>query len=216
MHLRPPRRRKRIGIRTTSVLPSSRFSTTFILPSFRHAAAAHQEGSRGPRPRIELHHDGRVVGGNCRVFGRGQTVYDPWHYVPVLACRLGSDQGRIHSSSASSPPAILRSRPARPRAWPAPASSSVRPAACGLRPSPGPSGSGHIARNSGSFVPAAASASFEDLKLEGLAVEQPLKPEPLFEVAARPRLSPRRRPGPLPGRPPARAASQPARSRCIM
>jgi hypothetical protein len=46
---------------------------------------------RYPRPliplwadRIELRQDGRVAGEHRRVFGRGQTVYDPWHYVPVL------------------------------------------------------------------------------------------------------------------------------------
>ena len=28
---------------------------------------------------------GRIVGEHRRSFGRGETVYDPWHYVPVLA-----------------------------------------------------------------------------------------------------------------------------------
>jgi hypothetical protein len=36
---------------------------------------------------IELRQDGRVVGEHRRVFGRGQMVFDPWHYVPVLARR---------------------------------------------------------------------------------------------------------------------------------
>jgi len=40
--------------------------------------------------RIELRQDGRVVGEHRRVFGRGQTVYDPWHYVPVLARKPGT------------------------------------------------------------------------------------------------------------------------------
>ena len=40
--------------------------------------------------RIELRQDGRVVGEHRRVFGRGQTVYDPWHYVPVLARKPGA------------------------------------------------------------------------------------------------------------------------------
>jgi IstB-like ATP binding protein/Integrase core domain len=40
--------------------------------------------------RIELRQDGRVVGEHHRVFGRGQTVYDPWHYVPVLARKPGA------------------------------------------------------------------------------------------------------------------------------
>jgi Mu transposase, C-terminal domain len=40
--------------------------------------------------RIELRQDGRIVGEHRRVFGRGQTVYDPWHYVPVLARKPGA------------------------------------------------------------------------------------------------------------------------------
>src|SRR3954452_18131803 len=34
--------------------------------------------------RIELRQDGHVVGEHRRCFGRDQTVFDPWHYVPVL------------------------------------------------------------------------------------------------------------------------------------
>jgi hypothetical protein len=45
--------------------------------------------------RIELRQDGRIVGQHRRVFGRGQTVYDPWRYVPVLARNLArSRMGR--------------------------------------------------------------------------------------------------------------------------
>jgi transposase len=40
--------------------------------------------------RIELRQDGRVVGAHRRCFGRDQTVYDPWHYVPVLARKPGA------------------------------------------------------------------------------------------------------------------------------
>jgi hypothetical protein len=40
--------------------------------------------------RIELWQDGRVVGAHQRAFGRGATVYDPWHYVPVLARKPGA------------------------------------------------------------------------------------------------------------------------------
>ncbi len=40
--------------------------------------------------RIELRQDGRVVGTHRRSFGRDQTVYDPWHYVPVLARKPGA------------------------------------------------------------------------------------------------------------------------------
>ena len=40
--------------------------------------------------RIEIRQDGRVVGEHRRVFGRGKTVYDPWHYIPVLARKPGA------------------------------------------------------------------------------------------------------------------------------
>jgi len=40
--------------------------------------------------RIELRQDGRVVGDHRRCFEREQTVFDPWHYVPVLARKPGA------------------------------------------------------------------------------------------------------------------------------
>ncbi|TWB67822.1 hypothetical protein FBZ87_11365 [Nitrospirillum amazonense] len=40
--------------------------------------------------RIELRQDGQVVGTHARCFGRDRTVYDPWHYVPVLARKPGA------------------------------------------------------------------------------------------------------------------------------
>jgi len=39
---------------------------------------------------IDLRQDGRLVGRHRRSFGRGETVYDPWHYVPVLARKPGA------------------------------------------------------------------------------------------------------------------------------
>src|SRR5207248_156479 len=32
----------------------------------------------------------RIVAEHPRSFGRGETVYDPWHYVPVLARKPGA------------------------------------------------------------------------------------------------------------------------------
>jgi transposase len=40
--------------------------------------------------RVEIRQDGRIVGEHARVFGRNQTVFDPWHYVPVLARKPGA------------------------------------------------------------------------------------------------------------------------------
>ena len=40
--------------------------------------------------RIVVHQDGRVVAEHVRHHGRGETIYDPWHYVPVLARKPGA------------------------------------------------------------------------------------------------------------------------------
>ncbi len=40
--------------------------------------------------RIVVRQDGRVVAEHPRSFGRGETIYDPWHYVPVLARKPGA------------------------------------------------------------------------------------------------------------------------------
>jgi hypothetical protein len=40
--------------------------------------------------RIVIRQDGVVVAEHARSFGRGETIYDPWHYVPVLARKPGA------------------------------------------------------------------------------------------------------------------------------
>jgi hypothetical protein len=40
--------------------------------------------------RIVIRQDGTIVGEHRRCFGRGETTYDPWHYVPVLARKPGA------------------------------------------------------------------------------------------------------------------------------
>ena len=40
--------------------------------------------------RIVVRQDGRVVAEHARRHGRGETIYDPWHYVPVLARKPGA------------------------------------------------------------------------------------------------------------------------------
>ena len=60
----------------------------------RYSVSAHAVGRpveiRAYAERIELRQDGRPVGEHVRCFGREQTVYDPWHYVPVLARKPGA------------------------------------------------------------------------------------------------------------------------------
>jgi len=40
--------------------------------------------------RVVIRQDGRIVAEHRRSFGRGETIYDPWHYVPVLARKPGA------------------------------------------------------------------------------------------------------------------------------
>jgi transposase len=40
--------------------------------------------------RVVIRQDGRVVAEHARRYGRGGTIYDPWHYVPVLARKPGA------------------------------------------------------------------------------------------------------------------------------
>ena len=40
--------------------------------------------------RVVIRQDGMIVGEHQRRFGRGETAYNPWHYVPVLAKKPGA------------------------------------------------------------------------------------------------------------------------------
>ena len=40
--------------------------------------------------RIVIRQEGQIVGEHARCFGRGETIFDPWHYVPVLARKPGA------------------------------------------------------------------------------------------------------------------------------
>jgi Mu transposase-like protein len=40
--------------------------------------------------RVVIRQDGAVVAEHRRRFGRGETIYDPWHYVPVLTRKPGA------------------------------------------------------------------------------------------------------------------------------
>ena len=40
--------------------------------------------------RVVICQDGRIVAEHPRRYGRGETIYDPWHYVPVLARKPGA------------------------------------------------------------------------------------------------------------------------------
>src|SRR6516225_4835621 len=40
--------------------------------------------------RVIIRQDGVILGEHARCFGRDQTIYDPWHYVPVLTRKPGA------------------------------------------------------------------------------------------------------------------------------
>jgi hypothetical protein len=40
--------------------------------------------------RIVIRQDGVIVAEHTRCFGRNETIYDPWHYAPVLARKPGA------------------------------------------------------------------------------------------------------------------------------
>ncbi len=60
----------------------------------KYSVAAHAVGRpveiQAYAERIVIRQDGAIVGEHRRRFGRGQTIYDPWHYVPVLARKPGA------------------------------------------------------------------------------------------------------------------------------
>jgi transposase len=60
----------------------------------RYSVAASAVGRpveiRAYAERIELRQAGRAVGEHARCFGRDKTIFDPWHYVPVLARKPGA------------------------------------------------------------------------------------------------------------------------------
>ena len=80
------------GFHATPVSPSKTCLVRFDNNKYSVMASAvgRPVEVRAYADRIELRQDGRIVGQHRRAFGRGQTVYDPWHYVPVLARKPGA------------------------------------------------------------------------------------------------------------------------------
>jgi transposase len=76
-------------------MPASVSKTCLVrFDNNRYSVSAHAVGRpveiRAYAERIELRQNGRAVGEHARCFGRDQTVFDPWHYVPVLARKPGA------------------------------------------------------------------------------------------------------------------------------
>jgi transposase len=76
-------------------IPASVSKTCLVrFDNNRYSVAASAIGRpveiRAYAERVELWQEGRIVGTHRRAFGRGETRYDPWHYVPVLARKPGA------------------------------------------------------------------------------------------------------------------------------
>ena len=60
--------------------------------------------------RIVIRQDGEVMGEHARCYGRNHTVYDPWHYVPVLARKPGALRNGAPFKNWVLPGALERAR----------------------------------------------------------------------------------------------------------
>ena len=90
--------------------------------SVEASAARRPVEIRAYADRIELRQDGPIVGEHPRAFGRGETVYNPWHYVPgARAQARGAAWAARRSSTGCS----------RRRSRASSAGSGLRPTAIG-------------------------------------------------------------------------------------
>src|ERR1700682_6184019 len=60
--------------------------------------------------RIVIRQDGVIVAEHARCFGRNETIYDPWHYVPVLARKPGALRNGAPSKDWLLPASLERVR----------------------------------------------------------------------------------------------------------
>jgi Mu transposase, C-terminal domain len=65
--------------------------------------------------RVVIRRDGQIVAEHPRKFGRGETAYDPWRYVPVLARKPGALRNGAPFKDWVLPAALDRVRRARRR-----------------------------------------------------------------------------------------------------
>jgi transposase len=76
-------------------LPASVSKTCLVrFDNNKYSVSASAEGRpveiQAYADRIVIRQDGRGVAEHPRCYGRGETIYDPWHYVPVLARKPGA------------------------------------------------------------------------------------------------------------------------------
>jgi hypothetical protein len=79
-------------------------------PAYGRSAARKAVQIRAYADRMVVRCDGKVVAEHARSFGRDRTVYDPWHYLPVLARKPGALRNGAPFIDWELPPALTQLR----------------------------------------------------------------------------------------------------------
>lgn len=74
------------------------------------AAARRPVQVRAYADRIVIRHERQIVGEHVRQFGRDRTIFDPWHYLPVLERKPGALRNGAPFQDWRLPPALERLR----------------------------------------------------------------------------------------------------------
>jgi transposase len=100
------------GFREVEAVASSTCLVSFDRNRYSVAAAAARRPVqvRVYAERIVVRHDGEVVAEHVRQFGRDRTLFDPWHYLPVLLRKPGALRNGAPFQGWPLPPALERLR----------------------------------------------------------------------------------------------------------
>jgi transposase len=100
------------GFREVEAVASSTCLVTFDRNRYSVAAAAARRPVqvRAYAERLVIRHDGQVVAEHVRQFGRDRTLFDPWHYLPVLLRKPGALRNGAPFQDWPRPPALERLR----------------------------------------------------------------------------------------------------------
>jgi len=100
------------GFREVEAVASATCLVTFDRNRYSVAAAAARRPVqvRAYADRLVIRHDGQVVGEHVRQFGRDRTLFDPWHYLPVLLRKPGALRNGAPFQDWSLPSALERLR----------------------------------------------------------------------------------------------------------
>ncbi len=91
-----------------------RVSSTSLVSYDRnqYSVSSHAAGKtatiRATARRILVIRDGEVVGDHARRFGRGKTIYDPWHYIGILERKPGALRNGAPFKGWDLPPSLVR------------------------------------------------------------------------------------------------------------